>query len=110
MHRDKERPMRLSITPEFKFKTATSSKIVKEAIKRYEYLIFHSDAADHECSSLAVKISTFTIVIWNESEALNIDTNYDYELTISIETKDARIVANSPFGIMYVPVYSFMLR
>ena len=106
---DKERPMRLSSTPEFIFKTATSSKIVKEAIKRYKYFIFRGDAADHECSSQAIKISTFTIVVRNESEALNIDTNYDYELIISTKTKDATIVANSPFGIMYVMWMLFSL-
>ena len=103
MHRDKERPMRLSNTADFVFKTATSSKIVKDAIKRYKYLILHSGTAEHhECSSLAVNINTVVIVVWNENEALNIDTNYDYELTISIETKDAMITANSSFGVMYV--------
>ena len=104
MQHDKERSMRLSNTPDFTVKT-TSSNIVKDAIKRYQYLIFRSGTEHHECSSLAVKISTVTIVVWNENEALNIDTNYDYELIISTETKDANIVAKSPFGVMYVCTY-----
>ena len=109
MQDDKERPMGLSNTPDYIFKTATSSKIVKDAIKRYQYLISHSGTEHYECSLLAVKISTVTIIVRNESEALNIDTNYDYELTISTETKDATIIANSPFGVMYVCIVGVSL-
>ena len=107
---EKERPMRLSNTLKFILKTATSSEIVKDAIKRYEYLIFHSDVEHHDCSPQAVKINTFTVVVQNDSEALDIDTNYDYELIISTETTDATIVANSPFGIVYVLWILFRLH
>ena len=95
--------MRMSNSRDFLFKTTTSSKIVKDAIKRYELLIFHRSDIEHEnCNSQTAIISTVLIYILNESEALNLDTNYRYTLTISIETTDATIVANSPFGAMYV--------
>ena len=95
--------MRMSNSRDFLFQTTSSSKIVKDAIKRYEPLIFHHSDIEHEnCNSQTVVISTVLINILNESEALNFDTNYSYKLTISIETTDATIVANSPFGAMYV--------
>ena len=97
--------MTLSRSPDFTFKTTASSKILKDAIKRYEPLIFRSDAKRDKCSSQAVEISTVLIVLWSENEDLTINTNYDYELTISTDTNDATITANSPFGAMYVCMY-----
>lgn len=99
---DKEGSMTLSRSPDFTFKTTTSSKILKDAIKRYEPLIIRSDTEHAKCSSQAVEISTVLIILRSDKETLGIDTNYDYELTISSETNDATIVANSPFGAMYV--------
>ena len=94
--------MTLSRSPDFTFKTTTSSKILTDAIKRYEPLIFRSDTERAKCSSQAVEISTVLIILMSDKETLSIDTNYDYELTISTETNDATIIANSPFGAMYV--------
>ena len=102
---NKEGSMMLSRSPDFTFKTPASSKTLKDAIKRYEPLIFHSGTERDKCSSQAVEISTVLIVLWDENEALTINTNYDYELTISTETNDATIIANSPFGAMYVCMY-----
>ena len=91
----------ISLSDNLHFKTAASSTILEDAIKRYETLI---GASRHRKCSLSkvVEISTIVVVLTSESEALNIDTNYDYQLIISTETKDATIVANSPFGAMYV--------
>ena len=84
------------------FKTAASSTTLKDAIKRYKTLT-HNTSRHKKCSSLqVVEINTVVIVLISESEALNIDTSYDYELTISKKTNDVTVVANSPFGAMYV--------
>ena len=89
----------ISLSDNLRFKTAASSTILKDVIKRYKTLI--SSSRQWKCSlSQVVEINTIVIVLKIESEAVNIDTNYDYELIMSTETKDATIVANSPFGAM----------
>ena len=93
----------ISLSDNLHFKTAASSTILKDAIKRYKALISSSRHGIPKCSlSQAVEINTIVVVLTSENEAVNIDTNYDYELTMSTETKDATIVANSSFGAMYV--------
>lgn len=89
----------ISLSDNLYFKIKTSSKIMIDAIKRYKTLI----CSHNKCTlSDANEIGTIVIILSSDSEAVNIDTNYNYELVISNKTRSVTITASSPFGAMYV--------
>ena len=100
MQQEKEISMKLSDSAHFIIKTTASSGIVKDAIKRYKQLIFNGVTARDECNLPATEINIVVITLRDESEALGIDTKYEYVLNVDAKSKSVTIVAESPFGAL----------
>ena len=89
----------ISLSGSLEFKTESTSDVVKDAIERYKKL----NSREDDCGFVKVtEIDTVIINVRNNSELLNIDTDYAYALGIDVTTKEATVSAVSPFGAMYV--------
>ncbi|XP_065884370.1 beta-hexosaminidase subunit A2-like isoform X2 [Dysidea avara] len=80
-----------------KFKVKTASKILGDAVKRYQSLITTGDYS--KCTHKAIELNTINVRVSDDSENLNSDRKY--EVIISSETKDITIISASPFGAIY---------
>ena len=97
LKRNEDQP--ISLSGSLEFKTESTSDVVKDAIERYKKL----NSREDDCGFVKVtEIDTVIINVRNNSELLNINTNYAYALGIDVTTKEATVSAVSPFGAMYV--------
>lgn len=96
LKRNEDQP--ISLSGSLEFKTESTSDVVKDAIERYKKL----NSREDDCGFVKVtEIDTVIINVRNNSELLNIDTDYAYALGIDVTTKEATVSAVSPFGAIY---------
>lgn len=91
----------VSLSTGFSIEANRSSKILDRAILRYWAIIMESDVDRKyasSCVNATITIDKLYVDVVSQDENLNIDTSYDYTLTVN--QGNAKVTASTIYGAM----------